>query len=73
MLTPFLVLWQIQLSRSDTSLLENCSVVIIRHELHHTEDVIIDADTTTEHEIDVLITRVPHRELSYRTTTLRDL
>jgi hypothetical protein len=39
-------------------------VVLIRHDFHYTEDVKIDADSTTEHEIDVLVTRVPHRELS---------
>ena len=48
---------------SDSTLLENCSVGLIRQDSHHTEDVNIDVNSTTEHEIDVLVTRVPHREL----------
>jgi len=40
------------------ALLENCSVALIRNEPHNTKDVIIDVNSTTECEINVLVTCV---------------
>lgn len=43
-------------------LLVTCSlyVYLIRKQIHDIEDVKYNADSTTEHEIDVTVTRVPH-------------
>ena len=38
-------------------------VVLIRHDLHHIAEVNIVVIATREHEVDVPVTRVPHREL----------
>jgi len=35
-------------------------VYLIRKQIHVIEDVKIDADTRTEYEIEIIVTRIPH-------------
>lgn len=48
------------LQLSGLRLVENCCVVLIRDGMHITEDVMKYVDSTGEHEISVIITRVPY-------------
>ncbi|MFW9793828.1 MAG: hypothetical protein ACFFEE_05995, partial [Candidatus Thorarchaeota archaeon] len=48
-------------------------VRLIRKHLHDIEDVKNYVDPTTGHEIDVIASRVPYRELYNRTSTLQCL
>lgn len=48
-------------------------VCLIRQHLNDIKDVKNNADSTTEHEIDVIVTRVSRRKLYNRTTALQCL